>query len=519
MDRRKFIVLAGGSLAGSSLALPGWVRARDWVKPERIGTNPFALGVASGDPTQTSICLWTRLAPEPLDGGGLPHTPAEVTWDLSTQADFSKNVQSGRVYAWPEFAHVAKPKVEGLQPGRTYFYRFRFGKHESRVGQFRTAPAAGDERPVRFGVVSCNRYEDGWFHAFRHLCQDEVDFVFHAGDYIYEKASKPNRMRQHLGEACYSLEDYRLRYAQYKLDPDLQDLHAATAFVATWDDHEVAGNWAGAHDKLGTPDEVFAMRRAAAFQAYWEAMPFDVPLPKPGGELKLYRSFQYGDKINFLVLDGRQYRGDQACGDTTTRLCKEALEPGRSMLGKAQEAWMERQITKARQKWNIIGQQVPPFTMDYDPGESQLVTMDKWDGYPEAQKAFNQLLSRAEAPSVTLSGDAHQHLAARRRHWENGEEQGADLVATSVTSGGDGQEKDDHWDTLRASNPDLLYNSRRRGYLLLEVGYENLDVEFRTLDSITIKAHKLLCSAKARVSPSGQLDVREVNQTLRQVKS
>lgn len=517
MDRRQFLVLTGSSLAALSGAVSDRVDAREWVAPSHLATNPFTLGVASGDPTASSICLWTRLAPDPLGDGGMPGLPALVEWVISPNPDFSGELRSGLSHAWPEFAHVVKPQVDGLEPDRRYYYRFRFGLHESRIGQFRTAPAQEDSRPVRFAVVSCNRYEDGWFHAFRHVKEDKVDFVFHAGDYIYEKDSRADRMRPHGERECFTLQEYRRRYALYRLDPDLQDLHAATAFVSTWDDHEVAGNWAGTADKWGTPDAVFATRRAAAIQAYWEAMPFAVPMPEPGGELKLYRCFSYGANVDFLVLDTRQYRSDQACGDITTALCEEARGPGRTMLGREQQRWLEEELLRTSGAWKVIGQQVPSFLMDYDPDEPLVVSMDKWDGYPEAQETFDRLLSEAGSQCVTLAGDAHQHIAAQRRHQGTGEAAGADLVVSSVTSGGNGQRRDDAWETLQASNPDLLYNSRRRGYILIEVGPERMDVEFRTLDRITERAHHLLCSAEGSLSRSGKLTIHEVDRVVREV--
>lgn len=512
MDRRRFIALAGLGLAVSPLS---W--SRELVRPEKLVGDPFTLGVASGDPRPDTISLWSRLAPDPLGSGGMPHRPAEVVWELSPRADFARSVRRGRVMAWPEYGHTVKHRVTGLASDSIYFYRFRFGPHMSRVGRFRTAPASDNSRPVRLGVVSCNRLEDGWFHAFRHLIDDDVDLIFHAGDYIYEKAAKPDRVRAHMGDECYSLADYRRRYSQYRLDPDLQDLHAHTAFVATWDDHEVSGNWAGQSDRFGTPDAVFAVRRAAAFQAYWEALPMAVPAPVPGGELALYRQILYGANLNLLILDTRQYRADQACGDKTQRLCDEALAEGRSMLGQDQKAWFKRHIQSESKRWNVVGQQVPPFRMDYDPGEDQLLSMDKWDGYPHAQVDFNRVLETSARPPITLSGDAHQHIAVQRRELESEREAGMDLVVTSVTSGGDGADKDSHWPQLQASNPDLLYNSRRRGYLLMDLSADDVTVEFRTLDRITSRSHQLFLSASARMDVTGQLKLKETNQLLRRV--
>jgi len=488
------------------------------VRANELEGDPFTLGVASGDPAADSISLWTRLAPRPLDDGGIPMRPAEVDWEISECKNFSRIVRKGRSIAWPEYGHVVKPRVAGLAPGQAYHYRFRFGRFESRVGRFRTAPAADDDRAVRIGVVSCNRFEDGWFHAFRHLMADDVDFVFHAGDYIYEKASRGDRMRSHVGDECHTLADYRRRYAQYRLDPDLQDLHAATPFVATWDDHEVSGNWAGLHDRFGTPEKVFAVRHAAAFQAYWEVMPFDVPAIRPGGELRLYRAIRYGANLDLIVLDSRQYRDDQACGDGSPKpLCPEADDPDRTMLGDRQVEWLRERLAASGQHWPVIGRQVPSFRMDYGPGELEAVSMDKWDGYPHAQQRFDRMLADAARPPVTLAGDAHAHFAAQRRDPVSGRPFGADVVATSVTSGGDGRDKDPRWPILQAENPDIQYHSKRRGYVLVEARRSGVEMEFRTLDRITTRDHSLFRSAIARLDEQGRVETENDHRRLREV--
>lgn len=504
MIGRRRLVLAGlyaGPLAHASLA------GSDSPLHRRAVGNPFTLGIAAGDPTATGATLWTRLAPDPLGDGGMPNRPVELVCDISRRADFSSDMRSVSLTARPETGHVARFRPEGLSPATRYHYRFRVGRFESRPGTFRTLPAEDDERPIRFGVVSCNRYEDGWFHAFRHLHRDDVDFVFHAGDYIYEKASKPGRPRAHGLDACISLLDYRRRYALYRLDPDLQALHAATAFIGTWDDHEVAGNWAGVHPKDGSAQELFALRRAAAFQAYWEAMPFDIPMPRPGGELRLFRSFQCGANARLVVLDTRQYRDDQACGDGTKHLCEEARGPTRTLLGPSQLKWLRRELTASKSAWQLIGQQVPACSLDLDPGAGRVVSMDKWDGYPAAQRRLDQALAGAPGVPVTLAGDAHTHFAAQRRDPADASPRGLDLVATSVTSGGDGAKTDPRWPLLKASNPDLLWHSRQRGYVLMTVTPESLRADFLALDRVSSRSHELRRAARARVNSAGVVSV------------
>ena len=505
MQRRIFL-----TLTGLAVSFPLLSAQRSPVQPEEIPANPFTLGVASGDPGGASISLWTRMAPRPLNDGGMPMRPAQVIWQCSDSENFSRIVQYGTEIAWPEYGHVIKPRVSGLRPGTQYFYRFRFGRFESRVGRFRTAPANSDNRPIRIGVVSCNRYEDGWFHAFRHLIQDDVDFILHVGDYIYEKAARHDRVRKHIGGECYTLEDYRRRYAQYRLDSDLQDLHAATPFVSTWDDHEVSGNWAGLNDRFGTPEEVFSVRHAAALQAYWEAMPFNVPKHLPGDELLLYRHIRYGANIDLIMLDSRQYRSDQACNDGPPKpICEEARDPSRTMLGEAQSHWLREMLDKTSDRWPIIGRQVPSFEMNYSPDQQAAVSMDKWDGYPLAQEAFNRTLAAADRPPLTLAGDAHAHFAAQRRKVDNNKEFGADIVCTSVSSGGDGQDTDDRWPILKANNPDIQYHSKRRGYVLVNVSESDIAADFRTIDKISTIDHRLHSSARIHLDSRGILTTEQ----------
>jgi alkaline phosphatase D len=313
-----------------------------------------------------------------------------------------------------------------------------------------------------------------------------------------------------------TLDDYRRRYARYRMDEDLQRLHARVPFTGVWDDHEVAGNWAGHTAKGGIPDDVFAVRRAAAFQAFWEAMPFDLAAPVPGGELRQYRALAWGGNARIIQLDTRQYRADQACGDRTTSLCDEALVPGREMLGPRQSKWLAAELAGRDRAWPLIAQGVPPCPLDHAPGEDVAVPMDKWVGYPHARAAFERQLAAA-APVITLAGDLHGHYAATRANPETGQAAGADFVTTSISSAGDGREHDVDWPVLKRENPELVYHSRRRGYLLIDADADRVEADFRIVDRITTKAHKLYSDARATVRPDGRLEVDDERRLLREL--
>ena len=229
IGRRLF--LAGTAGAAALLAtqrVPG-----AWATPGAWPDDPFTLGVASGDPTPTGVVLWTRLAPRPLDpDGGMPARPVPVDWEVTTGPRLRDVVARGRVAASPTLGHAVHVEVDGLDPGRYYWYRFRAGGHLSRVGRTRTCadPRAPLGR-LALAVVSCQNYEKGWYTAYRHLAEEDLDVVLHLGDYIYENPPRPGLPRRHAGGEPVDLAGYRARHAQYKTDPDLQAAHASHPFV------------------------------------------------------------------------------------------------------------------------------------------------------------------------------------------------------------------------------------------------------------------------------------------------
>lgn len=267
VTRRSF--LAGG-LALCGLASAPRIAAASLGQTISFTAFPFTLGVASGDPTPDGVVIWTRLAPDPTNGGGMPPVAVEVNWEVALDDRLSNVVRRGRTAALPEWAHSVHVEVEGLMPDRWYWYRFRVGDTLSPVGRTRTLPRANAavER-LRFAFVSCQQYEMGYFTAYRHLADEDLSVIFHLGDYIYEGARAAGRVREHLGPEIMTLEDYRNRHAQYKTDPDLQAAHASFPFIMTWDDHEVDNNYAAGIPEKPAETPTFLQRRAAAYRAYY----------------------------------------------------------------------------------------------------------------------------------------------------------------------------------------------------------------------------------------------------------
>ena len=378
--------------------------------PELSG-NPFTLGVASGDPTADAVILWTRLAPDALadDGaGGMPDEEADVVWELAADQDFEKIVASGVFTTTPTHGHSVHVDAAGLEAGTDYHYRFRYSDWTSPAGRTRTL-AVGS--PQRFGVavVNCQMYESGRFGAYEHLVDEDIDVVLHLGDYIYEypagrgpRSPSPDRLLESLG-------DYRLRYASYKTDPQLQAAHARHPFVVTWDDHEVANNYMG--DVLPGDDDPARgrARKTAAYQGWWENLPVRVDPPKDG-ELAVYRDFAVGDLVRMHVLDERQDAAVPPCRDTAQPgtdygNCDAREGEDRTRLGQDQEAWLATSLAKGGVTWNLLGNPVVLAGIDAGTDEPKYY-LDSWDGFPQARRRLIGQLAAADNP-VVLTGDYH----------------------------------------------------------------------------------------------------------------
>src|SRR2546430_1703983 len=237
-------------------------------RPLKLDTDPFTLGVASGDPSPDGAVLWTRLAPDPLHGGGMPAQPVDVAWQIARDDAMKDVARSGTAKALPDLAHSVHVEVTGLESDRPYWYRFRAAGAESPVGRTRTTPALGAApQTFRFAFASCQNYTQGYYTAHANLAREDLDAVVFLGDYIYEGTARGNLVRDYERRGwSYSLADYRDRYAQYKTDKDLQAAHAAFPWIVTWDDHEVENNYAGGIDKEDPRNKAALAERAAGYQ-------------------------------------------------------------------------------------------------------------------------------------------------------------------------------------------------------------------------------------------------------------
>lgn len=529
-DRRRLLsgmIAAGGGILA---APPGLARAlsENKVRPRNLREDPvflqspFQLGIASGDPAADGFVLWTRLAPEPMaPGGGMPMVPLLVGWEVAADEQFRQVVAKGDAIAHPELGHSVHVEVSGLAPDRPYWYRFRCGRERSLIGRSRTFPLpnARAER-VRFAVAGCQSYEEGYYAAWRHIAETELDFVFHYGDYIYEGRDNGNvsRMlngrpvlpvRRHVGQETYSLDDYRRRYALYKGDPDLQAAHATTPWFCSFDDHEIDNNWANDQDQDGTPPEIFRLRRAVALQAYYEHMPLRRSAFPANGHMQMYRRARFGDLMNAHFLDTRQYRSDQAGGDRDGVPVPEVFAENRTMLGAAQEKWLFDGLAHGNSRWNLIAQQVMLMALgrrDAPDGSPLSYPMDVWSGYrAPRQRLLRHIRERGLTNVVTVSGDAHRHYAGDLIPDDSDRPVASEYLATSITSGGDGTNAEDRLArSIRfGNNPWLKTMVDRRGYVLCDVDRDHWRGELKVLDRVTdrlatLSTHAVFVSERDR---------------------
>jgi len=496
---RRSIVLGFSTMALVTTG-SGLFARQVWGAPV-FAAYPFALGVASGDPASDGFVLWTKIAPKPLEhGGGMPNRPVEVEWAVASDGRMRQVAQKGTAIAHPELGHAVHVEVGGLEPARDYFYQFTIGAERSRIGRARTLPPVGATvAQLRFGLAGCQKYEDGFFTAYRRIAEEQFDFVFHYGDYIYERrVVRPGeralpvvRVMPGDPDKAYTLDDYRNRYAIYKLDPDLQSAHASTPFVMSFDDHEVDNDWAGDTTEENTPPELFLLRRAAAFQAWYEHMPVRKALLPRGPDILAYRRFTLGDLLMLNVLDTRQYRSPQACGGGIKVGCAQALQPQRTMLGDGQERWLYDGFKNNKARWTVLAQQVIMMPNDRDPDPKVFApSMDKWDGAVAARDRLLAAVDEAKVANlVTLAGDIHNNWAGELKKDFKDEKSatlGVEFVGTSVTTDGDGFDINDAFRARMRQQPHTKFVNNQRGYMRHTVTPSRWQADFQVLDKVTI---------------------------------
>ncbi len=500
IDRRIFLARTARllSLAACAVTFPA-------SATPRLRSYPFSLGVASGSPRPTAIVLWTRIQPDPLAAASVAPVPLQVRWEMAEDSTFKRIIATGKAAALPELGHSVHVDVAGLRPDRWYWYRFMLGDAVSPTGRTRTAPAS-DAMPaaLRFAFASCQHWEFGHYAAHRHIADAAPELVVFLGDYIYEwgpyDLAHPPAPRERSNE-CVTLENYRARYAQYKSDPNLQAAHCAAPWIVTWDDHEVANDYASDRDERLDPG--FLARRAAAYQAFYEHMPIRLPAlpsgPQRFAHLRLYERYDWGRLARFHVLDNRQYRSYQACpapgrggSRSVTSSCTERTDAARTLLGPVQEAWLGDGFASSGATWNILAQQTlmaqatqVPISR---PGEGRFWT-DGWDGYPAARKRlFDSIARHRPVNPLVISGDVHTFYACDlkpdfdRPASADNPIIASEFCGTSITSDSRPQSRIDRY---VAQNPHIHFGrGDRRGFVMMDVSPEHTVAHLMGVDDV-----------------------------------
>ncbi|WP_336030244.1 alkaline phosphatase D family protein [Acinetobacter pittii] len=456
----------------------------------------FLHGVASGDPLQDKVILWTRLTPVDFSA------PLKVTWEIATDDQFKQNLKTGTVQTTKTDDFTVKVDATGLQAGTTYYYRFRFGSKFSPVGQTKTLPVTTNK--VSFAVCSCSNYPAGYFYVYREMAKQNVDVVIHLGDYIYEygadgyateDAAKLGRtLPSDNNKEIIKLDDYRKRYALYRQDKDLQAVHQRHPFIVVWDDHELANDtWRDGAENHQSNEGPFLERKLAALQAYFEWMPIR-PVSSTD-HLNIYRQFNFGSLVQLTMLDTRIIARDKqleykdyitSSGLDAQKFQADLTDPKRTLMGYTQRDWLVDKLKQSTATWNVIGQQVlmskmwipaellaslgqitsggtspdtlakmtaqitelvtlklrleqgdPTLTVQEKARVTTLVpyNLDAWDGYYTEREFLYAKLAEFNKKIIVLAGDTHNAWTSYL-YSQKGEYVGVELATSSVSSPG-----------------------------------------------------------------------------------
>lgn len=498
LDRRSFLARTGlgaGALILGGVPLSAGARNKRHTIPFAKG-GAFAEGVAAGEPAERSATLWTRLS-------GL-RADRRVTLEVARDPGFSRVVLRRDMVARLSEGGAVKVRVPArarLKPGERYFYRFETRTTESAVGRFQTLRPPDSREPVRIAFYSCQDWQSGYYGAHRTIAEDDsLDFVLCLGDYIYEKNYYEGPREDRLGAngdgEIETREEYRQKYALYRSDEDLRAMHAAHAFIPVWDDHEVEDNWAGATGGHQTPNRrvPYEQRRFNGLRTFFESMP--VRRPERGG-FRRYGSIRLGANAELFLLDQRQYRDPQPCGDQFVVPCPEAETQPRRFLGDAQKEWFKNALAASPAAWKLVGNQA--MIMALENGPSSPSNKDQWDGYGvERRELMEHVASRGIQDVAFLTGDIHTFFAGEVGTDGRGPESVAtEFVGGSISSLGipesvtsvTGIPPDVVFQVtqnFRAANPHLKYDDqKRRGYGVVEARSDELRVQFRAVEALS----------------------------------
>ncbi|WP_171019034.1 alkaline phosphatase D family protein [Microbulbifer harenosus] len=539
--RRRFLKAILATTGSVAVSTP----LQAMTRPQLPSEVAFDYGVASGDPLQDAVILWTRATP--LDNN--PSGPLKITWELAADAEFRRIVRRGSVETDLARDYTAKIDVRGLEPDTSYYYRFIGGSAQSPIGRTKTLPAEGVEQ-VKLAVFSCSNYPAGYFNAYQLAARaDDWDAVLHLGDYIYEYGAGgyATEKSEQIGRALpadnngeiLSLTDYRKRYALYRTDAGLQALHAAAPFIVVWDDHEITNDtWKGGAENHSAEEGDFFARRAAAVQAYYEWLPIRPPMGERNPQI--YRSFRFGDLLDLHMLDTRVIGRDQQLQfssylDESGNLDAETFaadmaSPTRTLLGKSQREWLQQTLSESGAHWQLLGQQVlmgkmhlpvELMTSFYRGGNENLTgelirlkaaslrgesltpaqlarlqrqvpyNLDAWDGYAAEREELYRHMRALNKNIVVVAGDTHN---AWFNHLKDGDGHmvGLEFATPSVTSPGmetylklDEQAARELADGMSLLVDDLQYcNLHQRGYMSLTFRRDGIEVEWKYVDNI-----------------------------------
>jgi len=494
LDRRRLLGAVGGVAGLAALAQLPVGQAAATPRPSG-GDYPFKLGVASGDPTASGVVLWTRLVPDLfVPGGGMPPEKVSVQWQIATDESFRYVVQQGTTWALPSLAHSVHVEVDGLAPDREWFYRFRYRTDVSPVGRTRTTPVrTGQHASMSFAFASCQDWSSGYYSALRQMADEDLDLVLHLGDYVYEGGIpadggyRKTPVPQALRSAPRDVERWRMQYALYKSDPDLQLAHARFPWMVTWDDHEVQNDYANTQSQY--EGDISALR-AAAYQAWYEHQPVRRPAMPTAGGPRIYRRMQWGDLAQFDVVDGRQYRSIPPCGWGEADACEEAYDPSVTMLGFEQEKWLYDGLQRSRAQWDVMASNVMVGRLDHDGKAGDLLWHDAWDGFPGARQRLIQAWDQANTRNpVVVTGDWHStfvndiHADFDR---ENTPVVATEFVGTSLTSNGDGEVYGPYYGPMIQFNPHIkFFDGDRRGYVRCTLDRDELRTDLRMVTTVS----------------------------------
>lgn len=559
-SRRDFLKYSASLLAVASVStlLTG---CSEQISPSKLSPVLFSHGIASGDATQQAVILWTRALP---DSQSSSETLSEVTvaWQLARDPAFNELVRSGYVTTSAERDFTIKVDVQELTPGQQYYYRFIGADSRSMLGQTRTLAATG-LAPLKLAVFSCSNYPAGYFNVYREAArQRDLDAVVHLGDYIYEYAADGYATEQAVqigrtlaadnASEIISLSDYRKRYALYRSDTALQQLHAAVPWYLVWDDHEITNDtWhSGAENHQSETEGDFFARRSAAVRAYYEWLPIRPPMGEDS--IQIYRSFDFGELLSLHLLDTRLIARDQQLayknyldgnsGAFAAEQFQADISGDRQLLGKVQLAWLTEQLSQSKAKWQLLGQQVLMAKMhipaellgerDYStlPAKLQALAeakqrvlaaqqqgiaadatdlarvtqlmpynLDAWDGYPREREQLFATAKALNKPLLVIAGDTHNAWHSVLTD-QQGQQVGVEFATPSVSS--PGMEKylniQPEQATALAGAFSLLINDLQwcnlyqRGYMQLSISADKVQCDWQFIDTILSEEYQLV---------------------------